>query len=858
MKLLIQLICLLLLNNIATAQNVGVGNTAPAAKLHVRSGISGAAQTTATTPVGIFENSDNTYLELFSPSNRRGGINFSASNSFGKIEFNHAGQYMTFFINDFFPIMSLYNDKVFFGDAGIENSAIVNINRTDKGLLIPRMTSIQRNAIATPATGLTVYDSDSASYMLKTPSGWTKFLLSNTDMPWKKFGNNIFNTNSAFVGINTITPLAMLHVKDSNVLFSGAVSLPPLEPGLPPANGVGTRMMWYPDKAAFRAGRASASEWDAANTGLYSLAGGLGNKASGTYSTAFGQNNSASNTATTALGNGSVASAIVSTSIGNNNLASGNISIALGNSTTASGAISTAMGENTFATGTYTTTMGKGTIAQAYGSLSIGQFNDSIVTSSPISFVTSDPIFIIGNGTSINSRKNALTILKNGKMGINTSAPLAMLHVKDSSVAFTGPFSLPLVAGAPPVSGSGTRMMWYSDKAAFRAGIVASGWDKNAVGLYSFASGNNPTAFGETSVAFGEDTYAGGNYSVAMGFHTEATGNVATAMGNFVLASGDNSTALGSSTHASGLNSIAMGSNTTASGNASTSIGSNNSSTAFASTSMGMGTLAIARSAVAMGEGSKATGEISAAMGFNTTARAYGSLALGQYNDSIVTSSTTSWVVTDPVFIIGNGTTASNRTNAITVLKNAKTGINTASPQAALHIKGISPSTFDSHIRLETVGGTDYVNIVYDGNMKFKTFGIDDSYQWRTFDNNTRMTLDQTGNLFIDGIITQSSDARLKTNMVPLANCLQKISQLNGYHYNWTKEAQRDSTTQIGMLAQNVENEFPEVVHTDAEGFKSVAYQNLIPVMIEAIKELKKENEAMKKELQELKTSVQK
>ena len=56
-----------------------------------------------------------------------------------------------------------------------------------------------------------------------------------------------------------------------------------------------------------------------------------------------------------------------------------------------------------------------------------------------------------------------------GKVGINTTSPAAMLHVKDSSVVFTGPATLPANAGQPPVKGAGNRIMWYADKAAFRA-----------------------------------------------------------------------------------------------------------------------------------------------------------------------------------------------------------------------------------------------------------------------------------------------------------------------------------------------------------------------------------------------------
>ena len=87
-----------------------------------------------------------------------------------------------------------------------------------------------------------------------------------------------------------------------------------------------------------------------------------------------------------------------------------------------------------------------------------------------------------------------------GNVGINTSTPQAMLHVKDSAVLFSGASSLPGSPGNPPASGQGIRMMWYPDKAAFRAGYVSSvNWNKDSIGIYSFATGSNTKAKGNYS-----------------------------------------------------------------------------------------------------------------------------------------------------------------------------------------------------------------------------------------------------------------------------------------------------------------------------------------------------------------------
>jgi len=175
-----------------------------------------------------------------------------------------------------------------------------------------------------------------------------------------------------------------------------------------------------------------------------------------------------------------------------------------------------------------------------------------------------------------------------GKVGINTTDPKATLHVKDSSVLFTGDTSIN--AGNPPVSDAGTRMMWYPDKAAFRAGMVTGNqWNKDSVGLFS--------------VAMGRNTIASGTSSTAMGDVTTAAGSNAISMGSLTRASGDNS----------------------------------------------------------------------AVLGLQNTSRAFASLTIGQFNDSIAGSNPTSWVDTDPVFVIGNGTDDVNRSNAFVVNKNGNT-----------------------------------------------------------------------------------------------------------------------------------------------------------------------------------------
>ncbi len=84
-------------------------------------------------------------------------------------------------------------------------------------------------------------------------------------------------------------------------------------------------------------------------------------------------------------------------------------------------------------------------------------------------------------------------------VGVGTDSPLARLHVADSSVVFTAQGGSTNAANVP-VSGTGKRMMWYAPGSAFRAGVaVGAGWDRDSIGIYSFAGGFGCRAIGSGS-----------------------------------------------------------------------------------------------------------------------------------------------------------------------------------------------------------------------------------------------------------------------------------------------------------------------------------------------------------------------
>ena len=496
----------------------------------------------------------------------------------------------------------------------------------------------------------------------------------------------VYVDNDGHVGIGTTSPIAPLHVASGSTVLMGADTL-----------GYGSKLMWLPSKSAFRVGFEDGSQWDWANIGDYSNAMGYRTKASGDYSTAIGR-------VTNATGD-------YSTAMGGYATASGNLSTAMGYFATASGIVSTAMGDFTK--------------AESYISMAVGRYN--VGGGTPDAWILTDPLFEIGNGTGANPA-NAMTVLKNGNVGIGTPAPayeldvsgtVQMESIKMSPGSYSGYVLTSDATGigswAPQSGGSswdqtgsdiyydagkvgigtpipiaplhvasgstvlfgadtlaaGSKFMWIPSKSAFRAGsILDTRWDWANIGDGSIAMGLNTMASGDGSTAIGYSTAVSGTGSAAIGYNTSASGSWgAIALGNATSASGDASTALGILSYASGYVSTAMGGYTSASGQS--------------STSMGWETTASGNSSIAMGNYTTASGYTSTAMGDYTKAESYSSMAIGRYN--VGGGSKNSWVATDPLFEIGCGS-VSGRMNAMTVLKSGRVGISTSSPEYRLQV----------------------------------------------------------------------------------------------------------------------------------------------------------------------------
>ena len=113
----------------------------------------------------------------------------------------------------------------------------------------------------------------------------------------------------------------------------------------------------------------------------------------------------------------------------------------------------------------------------------------------------------------------------------------------------------------------------------------------------------------------------------------------------------------------------------------------------------------------------------------------------------------------------------------------------------------------------------------------------------------TRMALNSSS-LTVSGDVVafgSPSDRRYKENIKPVTNALDKVSKLQGVTFDWKEsESLLDIKEDIGFIAQDVQEVLPELVRENEGGKLSLRDKGIVPILVEAIKELKAEIEELK------------
>ena len=230
------------------------------------------------------------------------------------------------------------------------------------------------------------------------------------------------------MGLNVgISPKTSFHIGDGERVLFGADTM-----------GPGYKLMFLPDLKAFRVGNintgAASTYWNRDSIGQYSFASGYNTRAQGFGATAMGRDCEGYGSYSFASGYFTNADGLYSTAMGFNTDARATGSVALGYNADADANYSIGIGYSADAQAEYSVAIGNYARAESYSSMAVGRYNTG--GGDATAWVATDPLFEIGNGSS-SARANAMTVLKNGNVGIGLTNPEQLLHV-NGQVRFAG------------------------------------------------------------------------------------------------------------------------------------------------------------------------------------------------------------------------------------------------------------------------------------------------------------------------------------------------------------------------------------------------------------------------------------
>jgi len=361
------------------------------------------------------------------------------------------------------------NAKVQIGDNANEATAILQIDSDNRGVLIPRMTSSQKNGISNPVDGLLVFDNSTNSFWYYKVNQWMEVFSGNSSQNLISDADG--DTKIELEQGNTDDDIIRFFAFDSaeQMEMDGSIlKINPDEDLIIETNGsnvkAGFEFRNFP-KNLLRIGLNTSDAWKDADNGLNSVgigkditvagkssfwlgasnngpgkvdgnfATGFGSEciASGNYSVSMGILCASNANASTSWGNSNLADKISATAWGNFTKAKGIASTTWGYLTEANADVSTAFGSKSKANGVNSVAWGLETIAHdqsfAWGNRSEAFSNNEIVCGTYNKPYTpngtgTDKLFVVGNGSNVVSKSNAFEILKNNSTQFGASLKL--------------------------------------------------------------------------------------------------------------------------------------------------------------------------------------------------------------------------------------------------------------------------------------------------------------------------------------------------------------------------------------------------------------------------------------------------
>lgn len=444
---------------------------------------------------------------------------------------------------------------------------------------------------------------------------------------------------------------------------------------------------------------------------------GGGSVASGAWSFAVGKTSKAVGGSSVAMGNGSNAYGSVSVAIGLDSKSEGGTSIAIGQDTYSYGESSVALGFKTLSYGKASLAANEESFATYDADVALGKSVSGAVLATVISqpttssvevtiidgtIIAGDEIFIPSQSeypltpivvlSAIQTSTNVWEIVGDS---VFTVVAETLLAIREASLI---PKGYSVAAGEKANARGknsvalGSESVSVGKNSAALIGGIAIADTSFAVGPASRAEGQESVAMagglatGKRSFAVGEGNSALSVGSVALGINSTASGDESVAIGGSNVSSGTSSFALGTDNEASGNFSIALGAeDNTASGSYSISLGTGNETTATKSNAwgdenqvnapqgFGIGSentvVLTASKGMAIGSGSKVSGEQGLAIGTSLESTSYRETVLGSFNLVGTPGTVDAWVETDMLYVIGNGKTAGNESNALEITK---------------------------------------------------------------------------------------------------------------------------------------------------------------------------------------------